>query len=157
MKAAFLKYILLALILLFTILSCSNKNEAAKQESTKTAQVTVPQNIPDTHLVVYYFLTNQRCKSCIYLENTTKASLDQNFSHELKIGNIIFKTVNIDEPQNKHFIDEYGLFTKSVIVSSMEKGVQIKWKNLDKIWDLIGQDEVYKAYITSEIKTFIKS
>ena len=157
MKTSIYKFITVCLVLLFAVLSCAKKNEPPKSSTPQTTESASVQKQLDNHLVVYYFLTNQRCRSCIYLENTTKASLDQNFADELKNGNIVFKTINIDEPQNKHFIDEYGLYTKAVIVSSMEKGVQKKWKNLDKIWDLIGQDEVFKAYITSEIKTFVKS
>ncbi|MBL8027368.1 MAG: hypothetical protein JNL74_13190 [Fibrobacteres bacterium] len=157
MKNYRFKSIVITIALLITFIACAKKSDPSKVPPSKNNETAVSKNLPDTHIVVYYFLTNQRCRSCIYLENTTKASLDQNFADELKKGNIVFKAVNIDEPQNKHFIDEYGLFTKSVIVSSMEKGVQKKWKNLDKIWDLIGQDDVFKAYITSELRTFIKS
>jgi hypothetical protein len=157
MKTFNFKSLIVLAVLLLAVLSCAQKSDPAKAPATKKIVPSTVQKQLDTHLVVYYFLTNQRCRSCIYLENTTKASLEQNFSDELKNGNIIFKAVNIDEPQNKHFIDEYGLYTKSVIVSSMEKGEQKKWKNLDKIWDLIGQDEVFKAYIANEIKAFIKS
>ena len=108
-------------------------------------------------LVVYYFMTSYRCRSCIFIEGTTRKAVEENFANEIKNGRIVFKMLNIEEPQNKHFADEYGLFTKSVVLSDLKGGKQNKWKNLDQVWNLIGKEDEFKTYIAKEIKSYLGS
>ncbi|MFH0920758.1 MAG: nitrophenyl compound nitroreductase subunit ArsF family protein [Fibrobacterota bacterium] len=108
-------------------------------------------------LVVYYFMTSYRCRSCIFIESTTRKALDENYGPEQKSGRVVFKMVNIEEPQNKHFVDEYGVYTKSVVLSDLKSGKQMKWKNLDQVWNMIGQDDAFKAYIVKEVKPYLGS
>ena len=65
--------------------------------------------------------------------------------------------LNVDEPENKHFIDEYGLYTKSVVLSDLKNGNQAKWKNLDQVWNLIGREDEFKAYIAKEVRAYLGS
>jgi hypothetical protein len=114
MKTSIYKSMAISVLLLFAVMSCAQKNDPSKSSTSKKVESITVQKQLDTHIVVYYFLTNQRCKSCIYLENTTKASLDKNFADELKNGNIVFKTsMNL----RINFINEYGLYTNLAIVS----------------------------------------
>ncbi len=148
--------------------STFGKAPLSKKENTQSktaAVVNQPKSVAsDTtdkqearQLVVYYFMTSQRCHSCIFIEGTTRKALDEYFANELKSGRIVFKMLNIEEPQNKHFIDEYGLFTKSVVLSDLNSGKQTKWKYLDQVWNMIGQEEEFKAYIAKEVKAFLGS
>lgn len=165
--------VLLAGIVFFSLPNCSCSNgfsetsKAAKQKAPKT--VLKSASVADTasaasvasqearQLVVYYFMTSYRCRSCLFIENTTRKALDEQFASDQKSGRIVFKMVNIEEPQNKHFVDEYGIFTKSVVLSDLKNGKQEKWKNLDQVWNMIGQDVEFKAYIVKEVKTFLGS
>lgn len=110
--------------------------------------------INNTKLIVYYFITSYRCKTCLFIEENTKTAIESTFSNELKNGSIEFKMVNIEEKQNQHFVDEYGIYTKSVILSDLKDGKQKRWKNLDKIWEKVGDKTNFKEYIVKEIKTY---
>lgn len=131
------------------------KPAAAGQSKTVAPDTTVKQEA--RQLVVYYFMTTYRCRSCTFIEGTTRKAIDESFADELKSGRIIFQMLNIDEPQNKHFIDEYGLFTKSVVLSDLNGGKQTKWKNLDQVWNMIGQEDPFKAYIAKEVRAYLGS
>ncbi len=126
---------------------------AAKKDTIATK---VSEPLAASQTIVYYFMTTYRCRSCNFIENTTKAAIEQNFADQIKNGSMVFKTINVDENQNKHFVNKYGLYTKTVVVSSVKNGEELKWKNLDQIWNLIGQDESFKVYIANEIKAFLK-
>jgi len=108
-------------------------------------------------LIVYYFMTTYRCKSCLFIEQNTKAAVEATFANELKRGRIEFKMVNIDEAQNKHFVDEYGLYTKSVVLADLKASKQNRWKNLDKVWNLVGDESGFRAYITKEVQAYLGS
>lgn len=104
--------------------------------------------------IVYYFMTTQRCPSCMKIEEYTKEAVQQQFGSEIKKGSILWKMVNVDFPENRHFIKDYRLFTKSVVLVKMRSGKQAAWKNLDRVWELLRDRTAFHAYIVKELKAF---
>jgi hypothetical protein len=105
-------------------------------------------------IIVYYFHNNYRCPSCKKIEIYTSETVKTKFADDIKKGLITWQMVNVDEPANKHFIKEYKIITKQVVLVEMKKGSQTRWKNLDKIWELLGDQAKFGAYIESELKVF---
>ena len=116
--------------------------------------VVAPMALP-SQVVVYYFRGNARCPSCYKLEQYAKEALEQNFADELKSGKFVFKIVNIDKAGNDHFVADYQLYTKSVVLSLVMNGKQVRYKNLEKVWDLLRDQDQYHAYVRDEIKPFL--
>lgn len=108
-----------------------------------------------SQLVVYYFHGNARCPSCYKLEQYAKEVLEPGFADELKSGKIVFKSVNIDKAGNDRFVADYQLYTKSVVLSLVRDGKQVRYKNLEKVWDLLRDQDQYHAYVRDEIKLFL--
>ncbi|MBN1759492.1 MAG: hypothetical protein JW863_14280 [Chitinispirillaceae bacterium] len=106
-------------------------------------------------LVVYYFHTTFRCRSCNLIEAFTKEAISTGFSDQLKNGRIELKVINIEEPGNEHFGEDYKLYTKSVILSDVRDGKEASWKNLDKVWTLLGDQDKFIDYIQTEVKTLL--
>ncbi len=106
-------------------------------------------------LVVYYFHTNFRCRSCTMIENLTKQAVNSGFAKELKNGRMELQIINIEESGNEHFAQDYKLYTKSVILSDKVNGKQQSWKNLDKVWKLLGDEDKFIDYIQTEVKTLL--
>ena len=101
-------------------------------------------------VIVYYFYTNKRCASCHKIESYTKEAVQG-----IKNNKVEFRMVNIDESAHKHFVKDYGLYTKSVVVSNVKNGKQVNWKNLDKIWTLLGDKSKFENYILKEVKSYL--
>ncbi|MDD2839785.1 MAG: nitrophenyl compound nitroreductase subunit ArsF family protein [Rickettsiales bacterium] len=101
---------------------------------------------------LYYFMGNHRCSNCYKIESYTKEVYS-----EFDKKNINFKIINIDQKENEHYIKQYNLYTKSVIISKIENEKEIKYKNLDKIWNYLGSEEKFKEYIRTEINNFINN
>lgn len=129
---------------------------AAKGSPAVATAVPVDANVQPDHIVAYYFRSNFRCASCFKIETYSKESIEGNFSKELKDGVLSFKVINVDEPENRHFIRDYGLHTKSLIVVSYAGDKQIKFKNLDRVWDLLGSKEEFKDYVKAELTDILK-
>jgi hypothetical protein len=103
---------------------------------------------------VYYFHRTERCPSCITIEALAKQAVDEAFAGELAAGRTTWRSINIDEPENRHFEDEYRLQVQSVIVSESRAGKQVRWKNLEKVWDLLGDDQAFIRYVQDEIRAY---
>ncbi len=114
------------------------------------------QNTPDTQVMVTYFYTTYRCPTCKKLEVYSRQAIEEGFPRELEEKKIVFCTLNLDEPENSHYIQDYKLVTKSLIISLNRNGKEIKWANLADIWKLVGDQEKFKAYVQSETQAYLK-
>jgi hypothetical protein len=135
--------VLLIFITLFFCLGASPKTQGS------------PSQVTDK-VVVYYFHGNYRCGSCITIERYTRESIEATFVKELKSGQIEFRSVNVDLPVNSHYVKDYKLFTKSVIVSDMVQGKEQRWKNLPKVWELLRNESDFKAYVKSVTAAYLQ-
>ena len=109
---------------------------------------------PD-HIVAYYFHGNVRCSSCYRIEEFSKSAIDEGFPEELKNGTLTFEVVNIEEPKNRHFIKDYELSTKSLVIVSFAGEYPIKYKNLTRVWELLRSPEEFFSYVQNEVITFL--
>ena len=107
-------------------------------------------------LIAYYFHGTFRCATCMKLESYTKEAIEESFKDELKNGRIAWSAVNTDEGDNGHFVKDFKLETKSVVLVAMQGDKQLRWKNLDKIWDLVSTKDDFKKYIRKEVSQFRK-
>lgn len=111
---------------------------------------------PERIVVAYYFYNTIRCNTCMKLEAYARETIQENFSDELAAGTLMLQMKNLDEAENKHFIDDYKLFTKALVLVNYENGEQSRWQNCAKIWELVGDEEKYKRYIRDEITAFLE-
>ena len=110
----------------------------------------------NSEVIVYYFHGSFRCPTCHNLEQYAKEAIENNFSEELTKGNLIFKAVNVEEKGNEHFAVDYRLYTKSLVLSLVKDGKEVKYKNLDKIWEYVRNKTKYTDYVKSEVSSFLK-
>lgn len=108
----------------------------------------------DSKTVVYYFWSNPRCMSCKKIEAYTTEAVKENFAKELENGSLELKIIDYSKDKAKQ--KKYGLYTKSVVLSKVENGKEVKSKNLDKIWTKLNNEAEFKKYIKTEIQNFIK-
>ncbi len=106
-------------------------------------------------VVAYYFHGNVRCQTCRKIEAYTAESIRNSFKDDLLDGQLQWKLVNVDESAHEHFVKDYELTTRSVVLVKMVDGRQSRWKNLDQIWDLVGDKEKFQKYISDEASEFL--
>jgi len=110
----------------------------------------------DSKVTAYYFHGSARCPTCHKMEKYAKEAIENNFSNELESGTLVFKTVNVEEEGNEHFINEYQLYTKTLVISQVENGKESRHKNLTKIWEYVRDKERFFEYVTGEINGYLK-
>ncbi len=107
-------------------------------------------------VIAYYFYGTMRCLTCHKLEQYSKEAIETNFKDALASGNLEFKAINVEDKGNEHYGKDYQLYTKSLILSLVEDGKQIKWKNMDKIWEYVGNKQRFIDYVKSGVADFLK-
>lgn len=148
-------------LFLFSGSACSKEKDGAlPQEGRDGAPAKMETDagprVPKASFLVFYFHGDARCPSCRKLEAYTEEAVRENFGEELESRRLAYQTVNVDEEPNRHFIEKYRLYSKSVVLVDARAGRSGRWKNLDKIWTLLHKKEAFKDYIAGEVGAFIK-
>jgi hypothetical protein len=107
-------------------------------------------------IIVYYFYSNVRCPTCRAFEAYTDEAVRDGFAEAMRDGRLHWRPVNIDEPGNGHFKRDYNLFAKSVVAAEIRGGQAVRWKNLERIWNLVGDKDAFLQYIRDEVRPFVE-
>jgi hypothetical protein len=111
----------------------------------------------DARVMVYYFHGNYRCATCNTIERLTHETVQERFADELASGTVQVRSVNVDEPANRHFTDIYELdleMPRTVIVAEFdESGRRVGWEPLLGVWDLFNKPAQFKDYVAGEIES----
>jgi hypothetical protein len=114
-----------------------------------------PPDQSESSYTVYYFHTSVRCTTCIRIEELAKAVVQSDFVQQTQAGLLQFKSVDVQLPANRHFIQDYRLVTKSIVLVKEQYGRPVQWKNLNRVWELIWSESRYRSYIRSEVTAFL--
>ena len=68
-----------------------------------------------------------------------------------KYKNVKFISVNVEEPQNEHFVRDFQLVSRSVV---MERNG--KFERFDRVWELVRRPEDFKKYLDEGIERLSK-
>ncbi len=138
--------VLLAVVLLNQFAGCSAVADTA---------VTKPQ---ETDCVkAYYFHSDFRCSNCHKIERYSREAIDKYFAKELASGELEYEIINIDEKGNEHFVKDYKLYTKSLVLSRVKAGEEVEYKNLEKVWNYLDNKEAFYNYVKEEVAKFLEA
>ena len=134
----------------------TDANSALGKDSTQAMQaMQTTQSDTGDKIVVYYLHMNRRCQTCKKLEAYSHEALVDGFAKQLADSSIIWSVVNFEEKDNEHYGAHYKLYSQSLILSQVHNGKEIRWENLDKIWELVGHKNKYLSYVQSELSHFM--
>ena len=137
--------------------------EAAKTEKSSdekavavkdSAEVKEAAGVTDK-VVAYYFHGTRRCANCRKIEAYSHEAIEVGFVKELESGKLEWYVINTDEPENKHYREDYKLYTKSVIITHVVGEKQTEWKNLEKVWLLLNDKKGFIEYVEDEVRAYM--
>ncbi len=108
-------------------------------------------------LIAYYFHGNMRCMTCRTIEAYAKEAVETGFPEALKHGRLEFRVVNVEEPSNEHFVQDYQLTTRSVVLVQFADGKQEQWKNLERVWELVRDKKTFLKYVQDETRSYLEA
>jgi len=123
----------------------------ASAEETSTDSPVVTDGV-----VAFYFHGNVRCATCRKIQAYSDEAIHTGYAEALENGTLTWRVVNIDEDENKHFVEDFQLVTRSVVLAEYRDGELIRHKNLDKVWQLVRSQEDFVEYIQDETGAFFE-
>jgi len=113
-------------------------------------------SVPESRVVAQYFHGTMRCDTCRAIESLTMEALTSEFSDELESGKLEIRAINVDEPANWHFVEDYQLTTRTVVVALLDKGEEKEWKRLDQVWQLVRDRAAFIEYVQDETRSLLE-
>ena len=106
-------------------------------------------------VVAYYFHRTARCPTCLKIESQSRAEIERSFAAELNDGLLLFRSVNIEEPGNEHFKQEYDLVSQGLVLVDYRAGIRHDWQNLNQVWDLVHEEDQFSTYVHDGVRAFL--
>ena len=129
--------------------------QARQKEIPVQAADTAATVRPGRRVVAYYFHATQRCATCRAIEDLSRETITGKFASELKRGTLEWSTVNVQLPENRHFIQDYQLFTRSLVLVEFKDGRETGHKVLEKTWELVGDKAAFGDYVVREVQALL--
>lgn len=105
---------------------------------------------------VKYYHATLRCASCIQIEDFISKTLNLAYDKELKDSTLRFTSLDFMQPENEPMMEKYGFDTQALIITKVVDGKEVKFKNLDLIWDYLSDFAKFEKYVEDEIREFAK-
>jgi hypothetical protein len=159
------KTILTVALLLFVAVSVvgmvlKERNSAAESPesvvpgSRTTAGVATP-TLPQNGVAAIYFHGDTRCPTCRKIEATAAEAVSISFAEEMEHGTVTWQDANFETPANRHYLDEFGLVAPTLVLVKMNDGQQVEWRNMEQVWQLVGDRAAFTAYVRDGINAYL--
>jgi hypothetical protein len=126
-----------------------------KGEPAASVAAAAPQQ-ESRRVVATYFHGNVRCYTCRKVEEYAREAVEEGFRREIAEGLVEFRAINVEEPANRHYVQDYRLMTRSVVVTSEVDGAVEQWTRLDQVWTLVGNRGAYVDYVQDAVRGYLE-
>ena len=103
--------LIVALLVTGIVTSCSSS-----ESNSTTEETTICTSEESSDVEVIYFHNKQRCKTCIAIENETKALFEGELAELIKSGKVRFRIVDFSTPEGKQIAKKYKVTFSSLFV-----------------------------------------
>lgn len=107
-------------------------------------------------VIAYYFAGKVRCSSCRKIEALSRKAIGDGFPRETADGRVRFLAVNVDEPGNRHFVDDYRLDSSALVLVETRDGKPAGWRNLRDVWTLLDDETRFLEYVRGNVASGLK-
>jgi len=126
-------------------------NRAAEKQGTEAREPAMTDGV-----IAYYFHGNVRCPTCRNIEAYAHEAIEARFAEELKSGRLEWQVVNYELPENEHFAAEFELVAPTVVLVGIRGGSQEEWRDLVRVWELVGDKEAFVKYVQGEVAGYLE-
>jgi thiol-disulfide isomerase/thioredoxin len=102
---------------------------------------------------VFYFHMTRRCVTCQAVETVAQEALKENFAEAMKKGELTFKSINLEDKENKSLMKKMKVSGQSLLIVNGEERIDIT----DKGFMYAKNDpEKFKSEVKTSVGKFIK-
>jgi hypothetical protein len=146
------------------ILSAIPKKEAANSQTANLDAASKPQQKstnnmsiaakPAEKVEVFLFHRTQRCTTCIAIGKLSSQTAEERFGPEVLSGKLVFREVNIDEPQNKELAEKFKASGSSLFINAIREGNDNIQEDM-QAWRLTNDPQDFKDYLSGKINSLL--
>lgn len=132
----------------------SNQEQVvASNEAGLTASpVGLNAKLAESQFSAVYFHAPHRCPTCRKIESFSHEAL----TPEIEAGNVAWQIADYTADANASLVDQFKVFTSTVVLVEVQDGKVVRWKNLEDVWNHTSDQSDFTAFINqawSEFKT----
>ncbi len=150
MNARNLFSVALLLFVVAAVVTIVVRQSGDESEVSTSAKMSADAKLPADGLVTYYFHGETRCPTCRHIEAYAREAIETGFAEEMANGEITWQVVNYESPANAHFATEYEIVAPTVVLVRTSQGQPTDWRNLSRVWNLVGEKEAFVEYVQRE-------
>ena len=134
--------------------AATERRSAAGRPAANVEVAAATPRAPERRVVATYFHGDVRCATCLKLEAYAKEAVESAFPEAIARGEVEFRAVNVDRPENRHFIEDFQLTNKTVVVTEELDGKVERHVKLDDVWRLVGNHDAYLLYVQDAVRAY---
>lgn len=113
-------------------------------------------NLNENQVIVYYFHRKFRCEPCQTLESTLQETLKTSYNDYFGAGMLAMCVVNVDEPENSHYLEQFEILSNTVIVVEKRDGDVSRFESVEEVWDVSEDREAISRLLRKAVDEFLK-
>jgi thiol-disulfide isomerase/thioredoxin len=129
------------------------KPDASAKAKAKAKAKTVT---PADRVVVMYFHRTKRCPTCLKMGGYSEEAVKSGFAKEIKRGKVEFHYIDFQDEKNAKLTKGYGVQGPTLIVAKVAANKVVKLKNLEDMWNKVGDKDEFIEYVQTNVKDSIK-
>jgi hypothetical protein len=135
--------------------AASTAERAAPPVPVAAREKTTAQPAHVRKVVATYFHGNVRCVTCRKVEAYAQEAVQDAFEQQIAAGTVEFRAVNVEEDANRHFIQDYQLVSKTLVVTEEVDGAVARWAKLDDVWTLVNDRTAFFRYVQGGVRNYV--
>ncbi len=152
-----LRSVLLVVVLGSVAIWANKEFQKSQAEPTAAAEETTMPAVQGDQVVMTYFISGGRCQNCRKIEALARETAEMDFKQALEDGRLVFRIIDVDEAGQGHYVDDYQLTAKTVVLSHLVDGKEAEWANMSKVWEYLGEPQAFHAYLADQIEKYLGS
>jgi hypothetical protein len=108
-----------------------------------------------TSVIAYYFHPTIRCHTCLAIEADAEGAIKNNFPQQIAKESLVWVPVNLDDSVGEDFKKQFDVSGSTLVIAKMQDSKVTEFKKLEKVWQLVGDNQAFSAYVTDEINGYL--
>jgi hypothetical protein len=105
--------------------------------------------------IAYYFHRTLRCATCLSIEKQAQDAIEAAYDAELSAGTLEWRPLNIEEPGNEHFEQDFALDRQALTLVELRGARVQRHKKLQRVWELVDDPYAFQEYVVAEVALFL--
>jgi hypothetical protein len=128
----------------------------ARPKPAAPAKAAPADTLAARQVIAYYFHGRARCANCVKIEKWSREAIEAAYARELADGRLVWQVVDVETKGNEHFVEDYQLYTKSLVLVERVGAKQARWKNCAKVWEHLTNRDRFLRYVQGEVAAYLQ-